>query len=263
MFTRAVQNKLYASNRDKSQALHSIQTIDMSLQNCVPKGFCISTMNIMVRLSIQRVSLDRVRELFDDDGTKLIADECFKTNTLLQKDHEFNNSVIVKYVLGDTAVSENRKKKRTIAIKLFVNGTLQISGCKKVEDALMNGQLMCRFLERIGGVECGTYTVVDFEVHMVNCNFSLGEKNKYINLAKLNVEIQKRCKLFQRYDASNHAGLIISVRSQTSQSAITVMIFANANVIITGFKDWRELVYAYDTVLKLVDDCYNVVTMLK
>jgi TATA-box binding protein (TBP) (component of TFIID and TFIIIB) len=256
MFPRQVQNKVAAADRRKSAALSQIRDLSTAL-TCDPSDFRVSTMNIMVRLSICRVSLDRIRAMFDKQvgNLKHIADACFRNDVKLQTDHEFNNCLIVKY-----RVDDGQKKKRTIAIKLFVNGTLQVSGCRHVQDALMNGQSMCRFLENVCDVACGTYTVVDFDVHMVNCNFTIGAAARNalgINLSKLYSEVQQRCNLFQRYDASNHAGLIISICPQKSQTPVTVMVFANGNVIITGFKDWPELVEAFTKIVRLVDDSFE------
>jgi TATA-box binding protein (TBP) (component of TFIID and TFIIIB) len=261
MFSAVVRKKVAASNRHKQDALRHIAEIDAALTRvCQPDSFCISTMNVMVSLSVKRVCLEKVKELFDDSSTKIIADACFKTNVSLQKDHEFNNSVIVKYRIKND-VKPGKNKTRTIAIKLFVNGTLQISGCKCVEDALMNGQLMCRFLESISQTDCGLYTVVDFTVHMVNCNFSFGD-GKFVNLAKLHEQIRTRYQLFQRYDANNHAGLIVTLMSQVCPAdSVTVMIFSNANIIITGFKFWQELVDAYGVILRIFDDCNNIIMM--
>ena len=226
---------------------------------------CVSTMNIMVCLSVKKISLNRVKVLFDDEATKTIADRSFAADVQLQKDHEFNNSVIVKYKkeIGEPCdTKELRRQFRTIAIKVFVNGTLQISGCRSIDDALMNGQLMCRFLEALGGEEIGTYTVTDFDVHMVNCNFSLGPR-KCVVLTKLHQMIEQRYKLFQRYDASNHAGLIITMMSKKSPSdSVTVMVFANANIIITGFKTWSEMVDSYTTIMRIFDECSNVIMTL-
>lgn len=261
MFSHVVRKKVSIANSSKKDALKQIDEIDACLKHvCKPDSFCISTMNVMVSLSVNKVCLETVKILFDDSETKVIADDCFKTNVSLQKDHEFNNSVIVKYMTKNDSKT-TKSKFRTIAIKLFVNGTLQISGCKSVEDALMNGQLMCRFLECISHTECGLYTVVDFTVHMINCNFCFGE-GKFINLAKLYAQIKNRYQLFQRYDANNHAGLIVTLMSQVSSAdSVTVMIFSNANIIITGFKFWQELVDAYRVILRIFDECNDIIIM--
>jgi TATA-box binding protein (TBP) (component of TFIID and TFIIIB) len=253
MFAPKVQDKFRKSCRRKAQAMTAIAEINKNLVNCLPPTkFGISTMNIMCCLSVKRVNLAVIKELFNDPDTKVVADESFNNTCVqLQSDHEFNNSVIVKYRYQDAV---------TIAIKLFVNGTLQISGCRCVEDALLNGQLMCRFLERMSDVETGTYTVVDFEVHMSNSNFELGIPGCLIDLAKLHDYINSNYRLFQRYDISNHAGLIITKMSTVaSSSSITIMVFNNAQTIITGWKDWAELVDAYGTILSIVDESYEQV----
>lgn len=254
MFARKVRDKYREFVRLKNRCMKSIQTIDSSLSNCnAPDKFGVSTMNVMCCLSIERVNLVKVKALFDDVATKKMADEAFNTNVQLQKDHEFNNSIIVKY----------KYETVTIAIKLFVNGTLQISGCRCIEDALLNGQLMCRFLERMSGRETGTYTVVDFDVHMVNCNFVLGVTGT-IDLGMLYNHINKNYRLFQRYDVSNHAGLIVTKMSPiSSTSSITIMVFNNAQCIITGWKKWEELVDAYNTILFIVDEAFEKITSAK
>jgi TATA-box binding protein (TBP) (component of TFIID and TFIIIB) len=258
MFARTVTRKLAAAHRDRADALADIRRIDEALQHCArPSTFSISTMNIMVCLSISEVSLAKVKRLFEDEETKALADGCFRTSVTLQTDHEFNNCLIVKYHDGET----NGRKKRTIAIKLFVNGTLQVSGCRTVDEALMNGQLMCRFLEGISDAETGCYTVVDFDVHMINCNFGLGA-GRCLNLPRLHAAIQRQYKLFQRYDSANHAGLIITLMSNVSpNSSVTLMVFANANIIITGFKYWSELVQSYRTIMRILDECHSQVIM--
>lgn len=251
MFATRVKDKYRDFMRLKTRCMKSISTINKSLSNCrPPQKFGISTMNVMCVLSIERVNLGKIKSLFDDEDTKTMADEAFKTNVHLQKDHEFNNSIIVKY----------KYETVTIAIKLFVNGTLQISGCRCIEDALLNGQLMCRFLERMSNMETGMYTVVDFDVHMVNCNFILGVPGS-INLSMLYNYINHNYRLFQRYDVTNHAGLIVTKMSPiASTSSITIMVFNNAQCIITGWKKWEELVDAYNTILFIVDEAFEKIT---
>jgi TATA-box binding protein (TBP) (component of TFIID and TFIIIB) len=165
----------------------------------------------------------------------------------LQIDREFNNSIVVKYEFETV----------TMAIKLFVNGNLQISGCRCVEDTLLNNHMMCRFLERTSKVEPGTYTVVDFDIHVVNINFVLGVPT-LINLAELHDHINQNYRLFQRYDLSNHVGLIITKMSCVSNASnITTMVFKNAQCIITGWKMREELVDAYNTILAIADEAYD------
>jgi TATA-box binding protein (TBP) (component of TFIID and TFIIIB) len=248
MFSNKVQEKYRNFLSLRINALNSIRRIDRELRKCKPpKEVDISTMNIMCSLSLKRINLSKIKDLLSDPQTKNMADESFNTNVTLQIDREFNNSIIVKYEFETV----------TMAIKLFVNGNLQISGCRCVEDALLNSQLMCRFLERMSKVEPGTYTVVDFDIHMVNNNFVLGVPT-FINLAKLHDHINQNYRLFQRYDLSNHAGLIITKMSCVSNaSSITIMVFSNAQCIITGWKMWEELVDAYNTILMIVDEAYD------
>lgn len=252
MFASKVESKYRHFVKMEKVCLTAIGDINQSLvKSKPPSKFGISTMNVMCSLSIKRVDLGKIKQLFDDDNTKTMADESFNTNVQLQKDHEFNNSIIVKY----------KYETVTIAIKLFVNGTLQISGCRCIDDALLNGQLMCRFLEQMANEDTGVYTVVDFDVHMVNCNFVLGVPGGMIDLGKLYDFINQNYRLFQRYDVSNHAGLIITKMSKVStSSSITIMVFSNAQCIVTGWKQWEELADAYNTILRLVEEAFDLIT---
>lgn len=260
MYSSTVQKKLRAWRRDRSAADASIAQFNRTMVACPdPSRVGVSTMNIMVELSVSKVSLAAMKQRFDEDVIRRVAHERFvpdvpydedlhrsKPVVVLQKDREFNNSVIVKY---------KREKESTIAIKLFVNGKLQISGCRRIDDALANGQRMCRFLEALDGAEPGTYTVVDFDVHMINCNFRLGG-DVGINLARTHDVISDKYRLYQRYDPNTHPGLIVTIMSsKKATDSITAMIFANANIILTGFKYFSEMVDSYQTIMRIFDEC--------
>ena len=244
MFSRCVRQKLHEAKRSFVAAMEEVDDINQKIVQCPrPEAITISTMNIEVCLNVTKVSLTNIKALMEQEANMAHARTCFSEDVILQKDREFNNSLIIKF--RDSA-------DRTIAIKLFVNGRLQVSGCKLIEDALMHGQKMCRFLEILSNTDTGSYTVIDFDVHMINCNFCLGS-GTFVNLARMSA-VAKSCNYYERYDANNHAGLIISLSSPVSNcNCITVMVFSNANVIMTGFRYWKEMVDAYGKIVNLFD----------
>lgn len=266
----------------------------------LPKGVSISTMCAKCKLGT-KLNIDFIKYhmnlSFDDILTVKINNEDMRTLIEAKKKkrrtkrkvkttcNPFYNQITVVVRIHEGPI-KNIHIEPKINLKLFKNGSMQISGLKNIEYAnrALNKLIGClsmvkakiepnnviteyTFVEKIEKL-----TIKDFEIYMINSNYMV---NLMIDRAKLySLLLMKKIKA--SYEKCVRACVNIKyvpTIHNNEEKDVSVFIFEKGNIIITGARNFHHVVATYnyinDILLNHVDDIIKKdedlerITMLK
>jgi TATA-box binding protein (TBP) (component of TFIID and TFIIIB) len=200
----------------------------------------VTTMTLEAKLSAEglcKMTLLLLVGLIDDDDP-----DGFSQMPQRKKAGHFFNQVTIRH------------GKRSI--KIFMNGTLHITGCKSIPEALEVAALACRFVHRVLVGESAP-RVVSFRVDMINMNFSVGTRLQL-------VQLQGECHaqgLRASYDPDIYPGLNIKLPvddggddgAATTTKPVTANVFKSGSVLLSGAKTGAHLCGAYGELCRVLE----------
>ena len=153
---------------------------------------------------------------------------------------------------------------KTINVKLFKNGSIQMSGCKRIEEVnnVINkltyrlkekkGRKIDDKIEHISFVEnANDINVTSFKIDMINSNYQV---NLQIDRSKFYRLLLKK-KISASYEKCIRACVIIKYcppEDNIDQKEISIFIFQKGNIIITGAKSRNQVTSAYNHLNKIL-----------
>ena len=149
-----------------------------------------------------------------------------------------------------------------ISIKIFKNGSIQMSGVKSLLACnLALNKLIDSLYKEYGIIENDKIKdiqfvsdkeqigVVRYKVDMINSNFTINwevnRENLYNILLKKNIEC--------RYEPSIHACVNIKFRPTDSPKNISIFVFQSGHIIITGAKNINSIAESYEYITNLLN----------
>tara|TARA_B100000886_G_C20404648_1_gene484166 strand:- start:818 stop:1714 length:897 start_codon:yes stop_codon:yes gene_type:complete len=227
-------------------------------QDVLPKNIKISTISATCFLGVN-LNLPDIYKYIKLDKNKIITIKykTFVKSLEVQKKRKkkkncFQNQMTVE-IKPDLKDYPNSK----VSVKIFKNGSIQMSGIKSVEavNTVLN-KLIKELSKQLGVIEDNAIKEINFiennekievskfKIDMINCGFLCGyeinRENLYNRLLKHNVE----CK----YEPSIHAGVNIKYHPSDNEKKVSVFIFESGNIIITGAKNVINIMEAYNFV---------------
>jgi len=237
----------------------------------LPQGLGISTMCSSCKLNtkLNISNIEKYLQLNENDILSIEKD-CIKSliskinykrkknkKESVKKTTYFYNQITIdiRITHGDT---KNLDKEPRINIKLFKNGTIQMSGCKNINDInIILNKLIFRLKEIKAIFENGkiveklfiedydSITIKDFNIYMINTNY---RTNLLIDRPKLyNLLLKKKIKTI--YEPCNRACVIIKYTppdNNLEEKEVSIFIFQEGNVIITGARSTSHILSAYN-----------------
>ena len=173
------------------------------------------------------------------------------------KNHFYNQITVVMRV--DHGKYDDLDFVRKINLKLFKNGSFQMSGCKTIKGVnIVFNKLIYKLKEiKAKKMEDGKIneikfidnhdkiTVTDFKIDMINSNYKV---NMQIDRDKLyNLLLKKKIK--SSYEPCIRACVIIKytpIKENPAQKEVSIFIFKKGNIIITGARSRSQIISAYD-----------------
>jgi TATA-box binding protein (TBP) (component of TFIID and TFIIIB) len=164
-------------------------------------------------------------------------------------------------------VNEDPDDPKRINVKLFKNGSIQMSGCKSIFDVnAVLSKMISRFHDDpnfyyINHVEDDKLMINNFKINMINCNYKINihiDRNKLYNLL-----ISKRIKTL--FEPCSRACVIVKkmVKDENENIVkISIFIFEKGNIIITGAKSRDQLVESYEYINTLINDYSDNITKI-
>lgn len=164
----------------------------------------------------------------------------------------FNNCL----TFGIAGGTEDGRKDNNKAVKLFVNGSLHITGSTSLGFAVTLGE----FFATLTGIALRgdhlAFQVGDFSIQMINANIQLRAAQAgrvvSVDLARMCQRIRDGTDHACRYDIERHAGMILKIQIAAAR-AVTAILFATGSLIITGARSGTELEQITVAVKVLVD----------
>ena len=252
--------------------------VDKSEINNLPAGMGVSTMCASCKLNtlVNIVNIEKYFQLNPDDIlTVKMNKERLRTiiltkkkpkrqrkneNKLIHKDttkNYFYNQITVVMRI-DSGPCQDLNDAPKINIKLFKNGSVQMSGCKSVKNINIVLNKLIYKLKEIKAImddgklniiefidEPNKITVLNFKIDMINSNYKV---NMQIDRDKLyNLLLKKKIK--SSYEPCIRACVIIKFTpcEQNSEfKEVSIFVFQKGNIIITGARSRSHIISSYE-----------------
>jgi len=252
---------VYIDIEDKKENLREdmIQYVPLDLyeKDILPKNVLISTMTITGYLGTS-FNMDNIEKYMILDKEDIIA---IKSANSINK--------LPEYTLKSKSANKNSKKnfynqlttivkineEKYMNIKLFKNSSIQITGCKSLDDCNIGLNKIIKRLKEIYSYidEEGNFVDIKFveniedikisrmKIVMINSNFTI---NYCINREIL-YNILRNEHVNCRYNPSSHACVNIKYKSSNDHK-VSIFVFQTGKIIITGAKNLLHIKEAYN-----------------
>ena len=251
----------------------------------LPSGVTISTMcasgklgtklyisNIFKYMELNPENIITVKESQDKIRTlrkkKKRKSKKKTTEKKKKKTNSFFNQITVEVRVTE-GECETFEKEDVINVKLFKNGSIQMSGCKKIESINIALNKLIERLQVIKAkIENKTIVekkfvenidklgVYDFKIDMINSNYAV---NMVINRERLyNILLDKKIRC--RYEPCIHACVTIKYipkEDNEVEKVISIFVFEKGSIIITGAKKKSHIISSYNYVNKIIKENRN------
>lgn len=181
-----------------------------------------------------------------------------------------------KIFLNQVTIVVNTQQNRLLNIKLFKNGSLQITGCKNYEHFINDLTIM--FVDIIKPFEANNVqfpfvrnpelmnmnSINEFAIRMINCSFNAGFQIDrcllYYSLKELSKELSNKqtnndviiCVV---YDSCTHAS--VNIKYNKNGNVSSLFVFESGCIIITGVIDVDQLIDAYNFIVDYLNNNYG------
>lgn len=175
----------------------------------------------------------------------------------------------------------NNPSRNYLNIKVFDKGTLQMTGCKDMEDfnnvvTTLIGiltekykvknpnknevKLGKKYIEKTYALEPEKMGIYDVNIRMINSNFKLGykiDREKLTSLLKTHHRINTKDKEIGHVECKhdpNGRHSCVNIKYQYDEvSCPSIFVFHTGSIIITGAKNLHHIVMAYKFINKILD----------
>ena len=184
---------------------------------------------------------ENFKTLLKEGSVKTRKKKTEKIPKIKKKGNNFYNciNIVIRVTSGDTNILENEPK---INMKLFKNGSIQMSGCKSIIDInIVLGKLI-KILET---ETTGKISVINFKIDNILANYKI---NMEINRNKLFELLQKK-KIQASYEPCIRACVVVKLtplQDNEQKNQITISIFKLGNILLAGARSDLHLVEAYN-----------------
>lgn len=245
--------------------------IDSYNMGLIPDNVSISTMSLTCSLgtpfnvaNIWKYMIlehDNIVSIKTDKGIRRLNDlgAEFINSVNKNSDRNFSNQ--------NTIIVRSRDDKY-LNIKLFKNGSIQMTGCKDLVDAnIVINKLVKKLKERLfikkqDGNNLLTevkfvknindLNVTNFKINLINTNFGI---SYYINKEELFTLLTSKgilCRITTNHACVNIKHKIINPENNI-ESLVSIFVFQTGNIIITGAKKSEEVRNAYNFIVNFLN----------
>jgi TATA-box binding protein (TBP) (component of TFIID and TFIIIB) len=259
-------------NKTKTDNKNLIDVEKIEINN-LPDGVKVATMcsSCVLGVKLELDNIEKYMALHEDDILTIKrSKENIRTLIELKKptkrlsnpkykeiSNNFYNSItlIVRVTNGPT---KNINLEPRINVKLFKNGSLQMSGCKNVENInIVLGKILKKLTAVKGKIEDNKIkeiTFIDelskiginnFKIDMIYCNYKIQFE---IDREKL-YDLLKKKKVKCIYEPCIRACVtikFISTQDNIDSKEVSIFIFKKGNIIITGARSKKQVLEAYN-----------------
>jgi TATA-box binding protein (TBP) (component of TFIID and TFIIIB) len=212
----------------------------------LPEGLIISTITVRCAVDMKFDLIRIVNSLkLEENVIEYIRGmNVFKSITVPKRNKKkqlqsFHNQVSVGVVLPET--------ERILCVKLFLNGSIHITGCKNVNDAIT---VMNILFSRLHYESLTIKRLTGLKICMINSNFKIGfeiDRVRLYHLIKDNITCS--------YDPTIHA--CVDIKYLSDEKKVSIFVFESGSIIITGANKLEQVFEAYNFINKLLLENYK------
>jgi len=257
------QDDLY-KNVDSDPSVKTKIIKDFSIGH-LPEDVTISTMTLICKLAT-KFNCENIAKYIDLDMSRILTVTHgelgnTKTNrTIVQKKKTSGKPKKQKKVFYNQVsmyVKVHAKNKKPVNIKLFSNGSIHMTGCKTVENAIETLIKVLYELKKEKAVIdyahmkvvdkpfCDNLEILDLkniiglQIVMINSGFHIPFKMDRNKLYNLLLSDGYEC----LYDAVKHA--CVNVKYSCEEKIISIFVFEKGSILITGARNCTQIQEAY------------------
>ena len=187
--------------------------------------------------------------------TNTKANPFYNQITIVVRVYEGDKDIIIKN--GEKCLDKIRK----INVKLFKNGSIQISGVKKLKytNRALN-KLVYRLSEINNDIkfveDYEKLSIYDFSIYMINSNYKI---NLHVNRKNL-FEILSKKNIKSSYEKCIRACVIVKYCPKiknTEEKEVSLFVFEKGNIIITGARNLEHIIESYNYMNNIILEHIN------
>jgi TATA-box binding protein (TBP) (component of TFIID and TFIIIB) len=266
-----IDNYVCMSESDEIIDYINIESFNMHL---LPENVEISTMSLrcyfgtpFLRKNIFKYIIlddENIIAVKSPDGMRCIKgfETRFKsTKTQSDKNFHNQNTIIVKV-----------RKEKYANIKLFKNGSIQMTGCKYLSDGnIVINKLIKKLYESVYVQNSTNPEMLDeikfvkdvsklsvnqFQIDLINSDFAMNYLNKKESLFELLKSYNILCRLFEKHSCVNVKYKVQNYsnkKNAPSHTYVSIFVFQTGKIIITGAKTPEHVKNAYRFIVKFMN----------
>jgi TATA-box binding protein (TBP) (component of TFIID and TFIIIB) len=231
----------------------------------LPDDLLISTITLCCALHIE-FKVNNIAKYIDLKNSSIVkisygrADDPATNRALVpkKKHKKKKKTKRVFYNQVSLSIMIDSKREKPINIKLFTNGSIQMTGCKSIENVIDVLEKIFVELKIVKGiVNLKTMKIDDVpfvndvdklklsDIHnitigMINSNFDYPNQIDRLKLYNLLLSDTIECK----FDPSNHA--CVNIKYYSDSKKISILVFEEGAIVITGAQNYDHILEAYN-----------------
>lgn len=235
----------------------------------LPPGVSISTMCGKIKLGT-KLNIQNIFNYFKLDKDDILTIKCNSTKSLIpikkkrkkpKKNAKFYNQITLVIRVDEGAI-ETFDKVPKVNLKIFQNGSIQMSGIQSVYNVNRVLNKLVYFLNSKKGIKLNDsikkiefieskINISDFAIYMINSNYKIKyeiDRNKLYELLKLN---DYKC----TFEKCIRACVIVKFKPEKNnleEKEISIFIFQKGNIIITGARNVSNINESYHYINKFL-----------
>ena len=255
-------------NRDHftNKVLNDIQL------NLLPDDVTINTMTIVCDTNI-KFNASNIAKYVDMDPEGIVkishgrSGDCLTNRTIIHKKKakKIKKSKKVFFNQVTLCIMVKSKKEKPVNVKLFSNGSMQMTGCKNIENALESLDRIFYELKKIKAILdrpdktnnklkivekpfCDDLNTLNYDsIKNITVEMIV---SKFVYPCKINrpllFELLEKDKIECKYDPELHASVDLKIPCEDKK--ISVFIFEKGSIVITGARTCNHIQHAYNFV---------------
>ena len=212
-----------------------------------PKGLVISTMSIICKLgvNININSINTNMKLSHDDIILIKLNNSIRAidNALIKKKKKTKHEKKSFYNQITTIINVNNINK--VNVKLFINGSIQMTGCKSIDDSyIVLDKLIKRLKEEDFVSDNKIIKISDYKITLINSDYKI----KFNINRDILYKLLKEENIDSSFKPNIHAGVIIKypITELDIINKTSTLIFESGKIIITGAKNEYQIKTTYN-----------------
>lgn len=278
--TKAKRDKFYNSIKTELQAHMFPKEIYISTMTvtCAINNLEFNCANIARYVDLSYDNIERIicateerRKKHEQIEKKNIVHRSLQSRNKVKKNKKGKKEKRVFYNQASMDVNVKSKKTRPVHVKLFTNGSIQMTGCQTADDIFETIVTITEVLKKEKSiVDKKTNEIVDkpfitnrqnldlscvsrLKINMINSNFRIPFS---INLGKL-YELMLGKDIECIHDKINHS--CVNIKYHHIGKKISIFVFEKGSIVITGARNGEQISSAYEFINKFLYANYKII----